>query len=108
LNVDLNPSRGARTGVPGGDPALAAGMRCALDYREVMWTWLRCTVPPNGALEADFAIPHELVYYEMYIRRDATPLRSLSNIVRQTNSCSGPIPVVADALIELGHGIICV
>lgn len=53
------------------------------------------------ATEMDFAIPHELVYHEMYIRRGATPLRGLDDLQgRQVAVQEGTH--AHDALVERG------
>lgn len=58
---------------------------------------------PQRAREADFAIPHELIYHEMFIRKGSPPLASLADlagkrILVQSDTYS------ADVLSELGYG----
>jgi CheY-like chemotaxis protein len=58
---------------------------------------------PQRAREADFAIPHELIYHEMFIRRGSPHLASLADlagkrVLVQTDTYS------ADVLTELGCG----
>ena len=54
------------------------------------------------AEEVDFAIPHELIYHEMFIRRGAPPLTSLSDLAGKRVLVQSDALSV-DALTELGY-----
>ncbi len=58
---------------------------------------------PQRAREVDFAIPHELIYQEMFVRTGQPPLRSLADlagkrILVETDTLS------VDQLTDLGYG----
>ncbi len=58
---------------------------------------------PKRAQEVDFAIAHELIYQEMFVRRGTPPLHSLADLagkrlLMETNT------ITIDTLTEMGYG----
>lgn len=86
VQIQLQPWPRVRAGLSNGQVQVAAMYRSA-----------------HRAQEVDFAIPHELIYHEMFVRRDHAPLRSLADLAGKRVLVEAETYSV-DVLTELGYG----
>ena len=86
VRVELMPWARVRTGLRSGAIDVASMYRSA-----------------QRAQEVDFAIPHELTYHELFVRRGGPVLRSLHDLAGRRVVVQGGT-FSSDALRELGHG----
>jgi signal transduction histidine kinase/ActR/RegA family two-component response regulator len=87
VKIELSPWSQVRAGLASGAVDVAAMYRS-----------------PHRAREVDFAIAHELVYHEMFIRRGGEPVRSLADLDGKQVLVEGGT-FSSDALVELGFGL---
>jgi signal transduction histidine kinase len=85
VRVRLEPWRIIRAGVQDGS------IDVATMYRS-----------PRRAQEVDFAIPHELIYQEMFVRRGGPALRSLADLAGR-RLLAETDTIATEALTELGY-----